>query len=186
LDKVLAVLAHHIAQVRTAAHRYIVIEGLCSSASRLAEEDDRLELRLMDELFAVEKHIGEVQGVIGLQFKLDKESISKEEVKYETFEEEQPVVEEKKAEGAEGEPPADQPPAEGEAKKKPSFNPKDFTWTATDRRPKNLPQLFIQSRQSSRKAISHEVRKASEIGRSQTESIAKSLDQFASRIVELS
>ena len=73
LDKVVQALVHHIAQVRTPAHRYLVLEGLCSSASRLASEDDKLELRLMDELFAIEKHIGEVQGIIGLQFKQDKE-----------------------------------------------------------------------------------------------------------------
>jgi hypothetical protein len=29
-------------------------------------EDDRLELRFMDELFMIEKHIGEVQAVVGL------------------------------------------------------------------------------------------------------------------------
>jgi hypothetical protein len=50
----------------------LVLEGLCSSAYRLSDEEDRLELRLMDELFAVEKHIGEVQGVIGLQYKAEK------------------------------------------------------------------------------------------------------------------
>jgi hypothetical protein len=69
--------------------------------------------------------------------------VYKEDIKYETFVEEVAPVEEKKAgEGAEGEA-AEQAPADGEAKKKPAFNPKDFTWTATDRHPKNLPQLFL-------------------------------------------
>jgi len=98
---------------------------------------------------------------------------------------EAPVEEKKAGEVAEGEPPAEQAPADGEgaAKKKPSFNPKDWTWTATDRNPKNLPQLFLQTR-ANRKAASHELKKAAEIGRSQNESIAKSLDQFASRIFD--
>ena len=73
LDKVMRTVVYHIAQVRTPAHRYLIIEGLCSSPSLLKEEEDKLELRLMDELFAVEKIIGEVQGVIGLQFKVQKE-----------------------------------------------------------------------------------------------------------------
>ena len=56
-----------------------------------------------------------------------------------------PVEEKKAGEVAEVEPPADQAPADGDgaAKKKLSFNPKDFTWTTTDRNPKNLPQLFL-------------------------------------------
>lgn len=73
LDKVFQTLVYHISQVRTPAHRYLVIEGLCGSSSVLKNEDDKLELRLMDELFAIEKNLGEVQGVIGLQFKVQKE-----------------------------------------------------------------------------------------------------------------
>ena len=60
LDKVFQTLVHHISQVRTPAHRYLVIEGLCGSPSFLKNEEDKLELRLMDELFAIEKHLGEV------------------------------------------------------------------------------------------------------------------------------
>ena len=139
----------------------------------------------MDELFAIEKSIGEVQAVFSLQFKVQKEQIPKEEIKYETFvEEEQPKQEEKKA--GEGEAEAEQPPAEGEAAKakKSAFNPKDFTWTATDGRPKNLPQLFLQSRPN-RKAAHHEVKQQQEFGgRSQNESISKALDAFAARILD--
>jgi len=44
-----------------------------------------MELRLMDELFAVEKNIGEVQAVIGLQFNSEKEYIDEEEIEYLKF-----------------------------------------------------------------------------------------------------
>jgi hypothetical protein len=73
LDKVFQTLVYHISQVRTPAHRYLVIEGLCGSPSVLKNEEDKLELRLMDELFAIENNLGEVQGIIGLQFKAQKE-----------------------------------------------------------------------------------------------------------------
>jgi hypothetical protein len=45
---------------------------------------------------------------------------------------------------AEGEePPADQPPAEEAAKPKNAFKPENWQWTATNRKPKNLAQLFV-------------------------------------------
>jgi hypothetical protein len=72
LELVMQLLKHHVSQHRTPAHRYILIEGLCN-ASRLAHKDDQMELRLMDEFFAIEKHIGEVQAIIGLQFNSEKE-----------------------------------------------------------------------------------------------------------------
>ena len=73
LDKVFQTLVYHISQVRTSSNRYLVIDGLCGSPSVLKNEEDKLELRLMDELFAIEKNLGEIQGVIGLQFKAQKE-----------------------------------------------------------------------------------------------------------------
>ena len=44
---------------------FVLLEGLVNSG-KLIMEDDQLELRYMDEFFMVEKHIGEVIGVIGL------------------------------------------------------------------------------------------------------------------------
>jgi hypothetical protein len=35
---------------------------------KLREEDDQLELRMMDEFMSVEKYVGEIKGIIGLQF----------------------------------------------------------------------------------------------------------------------
>jgi hypothetical protein len=40
----------------------------------------------MDELFMIEKHIGEVQGIVGLQYEPEKEYIDENEVEYEVFE----------------------------------------------------------------------------------------------------
>lgn len=33
----------------------------------MAKDEDKLEVRLMDEFFAIEKHLGEVKAVVGLQ-----------------------------------------------------------------------------------------------------------------------
>lgn len=118
----------------------------------------------MDELFMIEKHIGEVQGVVGLQFEAEKEYIDENEVEYEEFAQpEQPSQIIKKAAGEEGEgdePPAEEAPAEGgdEGEKKgPAFRVEDWKWTVTDRRPKNLPQLYLQSKGIGAR---HEVRTA--------------------------
>ena len=43
-----------------------MLEGFCNS-SKLDSHEDSLQLRFMDEFFAVERCIGEVVGVIGLQ-----------------------------------------------------------------------------------------------------------------------
>lgn len=83
LDLVIELIQHTIADVRT-NQRFILLEGLCN-ASKLIREDDRLEMRLMDELFAIEKHIGEVQAIIGLQFNSEKEYVDDEDVEYLTF-----------------------------------------------------------------------------------------------------
>ena len=45
--------------------KYIILEGFCNS-SKLIFDDDRLELRYMDEIFQIEKHIGEIVAAIGL------------------------------------------------------------------------------------------------------------------------
>jgi hypothetical protein len=39
----------------------------------------------MDELFMIEKHIGEVQAIAGLQYETEKEYIEEHEVEYEVF-----------------------------------------------------------------------------------------------------
>jgi hypothetical protein len=58
LDLVVELIRHTVSQVRT-TQRLIMIEGFCNTG-KLIFDDDRLELRYMDELFSIEKQIGEV------------------------------------------------------------------------------------------------------------------------------
>ncbi len=67
--------------------KYVILEGLCNT-SKLVDEDDKLELRFMDEFFDVEKSIGEICGVIGLQFGYEPEQVDEKEIEYEAFPEE--------------------------------------------------------------------------------------------------
>lgn len=59
MNLVVDIVKTTIEQKRRPYHKLIILEGLCNSR-RLVKEDDRLELRFMDELFMIEKHIGEV------------------------------------------------------------------------------------------------------------------------------
>lgn len=126
-----------------------MLEGLCNN-KKLSNEDERLELRYMDEMFSIENTIGEVVSVISFTFVLDKDYIEEHEIHYEVFPEpEQPVVPEKKADGEEDEE-EEEPQAnadEDEENKKPVFDPsKCGPWTITNRKPKNLPQLFMSAK----------------------------------------
>lgn len=162
----------------------------------------------MDELFMIEKHIGEVQGIVGLQYESQKEYIDENEVEYEVFEQpEMPSFTSKKVAGEEGgdeEPPAEDAPAEGGddgEKKGPAFKVEDWKWTVSDRRPKNLPQLFMQSKGIGAR---HEVRTAtatatqgtegtsSHGGMSTTidrpmrhEAVSRALEEFCQKLIDL-
>jgi len=50
---------------KRSTQKYVLLEGMCNSP-KLQEEEDRLEMRLVDEFFDIEKYIGEVTAVIGL------------------------------------------------------------------------------------------------------------------------
>ena len=113
--------------------QYVMIEGLCNS-SKLQSEDDKMEMRLMDEFINVETHIGEVAAVIGLQFTLEAEYINQDEIKYE------------QGEDAEEAPPKEGEEAEEGEKKAPAYKVSDFEWSVTDRMPKNLPQIYLASK----------------------------------------
>lgn len=58
-----------IAANRT-TQKFILLEGLINS-NKLESQEERLELRFMDEFFAIEKNIGEVNSVISMQFDLE-------------------------------------------------------------------------------------------------------------------
>ena len=181
LTVVMKLVQATIAEKRT-SEEYILLEGLCNNR-KLQQEDDRLSLRYMDELFAVEKLVGEVAAVISLQFKEEETNFVEERV--EVFEKPEPVEKPPKAEGEEGEEEEAEPaPAEeeGEAKKA-EFKPEDaeFPWTITNRRAKNLPQVFRDY-----KGINchDEVKQAEEFGSSSSDQISKCLDDFCARVIE--
>ena len=89
----------------------------------------------------IEKHIGEVQAIVGLQFEAELEYTEENEIEYEIVPEPEIVVAKKRQVGEDGEEiPDEQPPADEDGeKKKPTFKVEDWRWTVTDRRPKNLP-----------------------------------------------
>jgi hypothetical protein len=152
----------------------------------------------MDELFMIEKLIGEVQAVAALQFITEKEYIDESEVVHEVFEKKEEVQVVKKQVGEDGEEieAEQEAPADGGEegeKKAPAFNVEEYTWTVTDRRPKNLPQLFMQSKGIGAR---HEVRLAASSAEGGSpsntisssgihESITKSLDEFCAKVLDL-
>jgi len=139
LTCVMNLLRETVASKKT-NQKYVLLEGLCNSL-KLAGIDDQLELRFMDEFFSIEGILGEVKAIIGLQFHEEPEYIRDDQIEWEKFPE-QPVVAEKPkpAEGEEEEPPAEE---EGDGEKKaPAFKKEDFQWTVSNRKSKNLPQLF--------------------------------------------
>lgn len=137
---VMQLVQQKIAENRT-NQRYILLEGFCNS-NKLESEEDRLTQRFMDEFFCIERAIGEVVGVISLQ---NEKEVTTFEVPADCYEE--PVVEEvkepaPKAEGEDGEEAQEDAPADGEEAKIPKWNPKNYRWSVTDGRSKNLPILF--------------------------------------------
>lgn len=178
LDLVVALVAHTIAEKKV-GEEYILLEGLCNNR-KLAQEDDRLSLRFMDELFAVEKGLGEVAAVISLQYREEETTFLED--KFEEFEEKVVEVKVEKQEGEEGEEEAEAAPAEEEdGDKKPVFDPSAFKWTVTNRRAKNLPQVFRDY-----KGINFhpEVKQAKDFGDSSSDQVTRSLDAFCARVLE--
>ena len=125
LDVVIDLIKYTISQVRQ-QQKYILLEGFCNS-KKLIFDDDRLELRFMDELFQIEKNIGEVQAIVSLQFNYEKEYIEEHEIEYEQFPEPPPVEVKPKVEGEEEE--EEEPTAQeedDEENKVPKFKPEDY------------------------------------------------------------
>ena len=70
---------------------------------------------------------------------------------------------------------------EDEEKKKPKWNPAEYKWTVTDRRAKNLPQLFRDY-----KGINClcEIKPAADFSAADVEAVTKSMDDFCSRVMD--
>jgi hypothetical protein len=69
MNIVIKLIQQTIAERRT-NQRFILLEGLCNNR-KLENEDDQLSLRYMDEMFQIEKNIGEITAVIGLQYQAE-------------------------------------------------------------------------------------------------------------------
>ncbi len=134
----------------------------------------------MDEMFQIEKNIGEITAVIGLQYQAEPTTFTDDQ--WEEFAE--PEVVEKKARvvNEEGEEEVEVvPEPEGDQPKVPSWNPAEFKWTISNRRAKNLPQLFRDY-----KGINcHcEERKTDSARVSNYEAVSSSLDEFCGRVID--
>eukprot|EP00343_Euplotes_focardii_P005538 CAMPEP_0205808490 /NCGR_PEP_ID=MMETSP0205-20121125/12439_1 /ASSEMBLY_ACC=CAM_ASM_000278 /TAXON_ID=36767 /ORGANISM="Euplotes focardii, Strain TN1" /LENGTH=151 /DNA_ID=CAMNT_0053084211 /DNA_START=183 /DNA_END=638 /DNA_ORIENTATION=+ len=134
----------------------------------------------MNELIEIEREVGEIVAISSLKF--SQESLEEDDLEYEEFPE-PPQVEEVKKEG-EGEGDEEQPPPEEEEgegdDKKEDFKVEEYQWTITNKKPKNLVQVYMQLKEQN--AI-HEIKNAEEYSSSQYESISKSLDEFITRVV---
>lgn len=146
-----------------------MLEGFCNSC-KLADEEDKLEVRYMDELFQIEKHIGSVKAILGLQFVAD--SLAEEAAAKIEFTQEE-IDAHKPAAPKEGEEEAPKEPEEGAP---PKWNPTEFDWTITNKKPKNLAQLFVRCK--GKASTKHSVKKSEEYGASEREAVSKSLDDL--------
>ena len=170
-----------IAECRT-NQRYVIINGLLN-ANLLRQEDDKLQIRVMDEFHQLEQYLGQINGIISLQYSEDPVVEDPAFVEYHKFPKEEPVEQKAKkapGEGDEDEVPDEQPaPDEGE-EAQPKWDPKDYTWTVTNRRQKNLANIFVKSRGP--KGI-HEVKQSRDYGISRGKQIGGSIESFVQQIM---
>lgn len=172
-----------ISQKRT-SQEYILLEGLCNN-TKMEHEEDRLQNRNMDELFTISMCIGEIAGFASLVYKEENANPGCEE--FEKFEE--PVEEEVKEDvkpvgdddAGEGEPVVDDKDKE-EEEKKDTWDPKAFKWTVTNRKSKNMAQLY---RDYSGSMFESCCKKAEDCGgEGASDQITNALADFCKKVVE--
>lgn len=83
-------LLQYTIQTKMTNQKYVLLEGLCNN-SKLGSKDDKLEMRSMDEFLDIEKNVGSIKSIIGLQFQLENEAIDKKSIEYEVFEKQEEV-----------------------------------------------------------------------------------------------
>lgn len=131
----------------------------------------------MDELFAVQRDIGEICGVLALNNEKQETTF---EVTQSMIEEPEEAVEEEKA------PEVDENgnPIEvegGEEKKVAEFNPRKFKWTITNGKSKNLPMMLRDGRDT----WSFEEKNWKVMGcNSHADATVKSLDEFCGKVAD--
>ena len=151
---VMEMLRSTIIEKRT-NQKFVIVEGLCNS-HKFQSDDERLELRNMDELWQIERHIGEIKAIIGLQFAYEPETIDAKDI--EKIAEGDVDAAHKRIQAAMPPPGEDGGPAEV----KPAVKAQE--WTETDKKPKNLPQLFLSCK--GEKNTTNEVRTAEQFSSS--------------------
>ena len=93
---VMELVQNTIAANRT-SQKFILLEGLCNS-NKLESDQQRLELRFMDEFFAIQQNIGEVCAIMNLTAEGEQLEFNKEEQVEEAVVEEE-VKDDKPADG---------------------------------------------------------------------------------------
>ena len=129
----------------------------------------------------IESIIGEVTAVVGFQYEKEPDIIYYNADEYEVFPEPPPVEEKPKRgedDDEEEQPPEDPVDEEDGEKKAPKFEPEKYKWTISNRKPKNLPQIF-----SGKKGI-NALSETKEVDPqySKQHSIAQALDDFAGKV----
>lgn len=142
-----------------------------------------MALRFMDELFRIEKKLGEVVGIVSLQYFIENEFIREDELVYEVFPEPEVIEAPAKKEGEEDEEEEEEPPADDddEEQKAPAFKVEEHKWTVSNRHPKSLPVLYVQNKGTS---AYHDVKNADTYSNKTFEAISKSLDEFCLKLTE--
>ena len=127
----------------------------------------------------IENRIGEVQSIVSLRIN-HVEDTNYIDDKWIEFAPKEVVEKKVKVEGEEGEEAeAEQPPAEEGENKAPKYDPNEFRWTDTDKRMKNLPQVFKDFKGIN---CNCDVKHAESYSPQTFEAIAKSLDEFCGRV----
>ena len=140
-----------------------------------------MQIRQMDDFFALEYYVGTVSGIISLQYGEDKVDVDPNDVVYHEFPKPEVVATDEKVkkptgEGEEDEDPAEAAPEEAvEEGGKDQWNPEDYQWTVTNRKSKNLAQLFVKSRG---KNGVYDVKQANEYGHNRQLQTSDSIEKF--------
>jgi len=139
----------------------------------------------MDEFFAIERSIGEVVGVISLQSEKEVTTFDLPNDCYEEIVVEEVKQAAPKAEGGDDEEEGDQEAAApGGDPKVPKWSHKDFRWSITNGRSKNLPILFRNTKGGVvGKTSSFEEKNWKSFGKnSHGDAAVQALDEFCSKI----
>lgn len=116
---VVMALLQYTVQTKMTNQKYVLLEGLCNN-SKLGSKDDKLEIRSMDEFIDIEKSVGQVKAIIGLQFQEENPSIDTKGIEFEDAEN---IPKAQVKLDDDGNP---VPLADGE---KPPYNPADYKWS---------------------------------------------------------